>query len=85
MPAISPPHFRAVLAGMLERSGRAPLYLDVIRTGKRPVVVRVTWTDDDGRHELDLLEAKVIARGGPVWVADLMAAKPGKRREMLAA
>lgn len=84
MPAISPPLFRHVLAGHLEHLGAAPLFLDVERTD--PDLVTIRWTDNRSqRIEISLPEATVIAKGGPVWVADLMLAKPRKRREMLAA
>lgn len=83
MTEINVPRFRRALADTLEASGAAPVDLEVERDARAPII-RVRWSmlHDEGPRELSLAEADVIASGGPVWVAALMSARKGRRREM---
>lgn len=82
MTAINPARFLVALSAILAARGREPFELDVQRTPGEVVLVR--WSDDNGPHDLSLAEHRVIAEGGPDWVADLICAKRARRLEMLA-
>lgn len=83
MSDINIPRFRRALADTLETSGAAPVDLEVERDA-RAQIIRVRWSmlHDEGPRELSIAEADIIASGGPVWVAALMGARKGQRREM---